>query len=104
MIAAGQTAACFVAGMLAANAVPHFVKGICGDRVPTPFAKPSGKGLSSPTVNAVWGIFNFALAVWLADVGALWSGEAICRWVAAAGATALALSMSKHFSTKHRDV
>jgi hypothetical protein len=26
--------------------------------LPTPFAKPPGKGLSSPTVNVLWGLFN----------------------------------------------
>ena len=30
--------ACFFAGLFLANTVPHFVKGICGDRFPTPFA------------------------------------------------------------------
>ena len=43
--------ACFFAGMFLANVVPHFVHGISGDRFPTPFAHPPGKGLSSPTVN-----------------------------------------------------
>jgi hypothetical protein len=50
--------ACFFAGMLLANVVPHFVHGISGDRFPTPFAHPRGKGLSSPTVNVVWALFN----------------------------------------------
>jgi hypothetical protein len=50
--------ACFFSGMFLANAVPHFVYGICGDRFPTPFAKPPGRGLSSPTVNVLWGLFN----------------------------------------------
>jgi hypothetical protein len=34
--------ACFFAGMFLANAVPHFVKGVCGNRFPTPFARPPG--------------------------------------------------------------
>ncbi len=46
--------ACFFAGVFFANVVPHFVQGISGDRFPTPFAHPPGKGLSSPTVNVVW--------------------------------------------------
>ena len=50
--------ACFFAGIFLANAVPHFVKGICGDRFPTPFAKPPGKGLSSPLVNVLWALVN----------------------------------------------
>ena len=35
---------CFFAGAILANVVPHFVHGISGDRFPTPFAKPPGKG------------------------------------------------------------
>jgi len=52
---------CFFSGMFLANAVPHFVHGISGDRFPTPFARPPGKGLSSPTVNVVWALFNLVV-------------------------------------------
>ena len=48
----------FLAGAFFANAVPHFVSGISGDKFPTPFAKPHGKGPSSPTVNVIWALFN----------------------------------------------
>jgi hypothetical protein len=50
--------AAFFAGFFLANVVPHFVHGISGDPFPTPFANPPGKGLSSPTVNALWACFN----------------------------------------------
>ena len=50
--------AAFFAGAFLANAVPHFVHGISGDPFPSPFAKPPGKGLSSPTVNVLWALFN----------------------------------------------
>ena len=46
------------AGLFLANAVPHFVHGISGNRFPTPFAKPRGIGLSSPTLNVVWALVN----------------------------------------------
>jgi hypothetical protein len=60
----------FFGGALAANAVPHFVAGVLGRPFQTPFAKPSGKGLSSSTVNVVWGFFNAAVAyILLAHVG-----------------------------------
>jgi hypothetical protein len=45
--------AAFSAGILLTNVVPHFVHGISGDRFPTPFANPPGKGLSSPTLNVL---------------------------------------------------
>jgi hypothetical protein len=46
--------ACFFAGVFLTNAIPHFVHGVSGDNFPTPFAKPPGKGLSSPRINVVW--------------------------------------------------
>jgi hypothetical protein len=51
----------FFAGAFLANGVPHFVSGVMGRPFQTPFAKPSGKGLSSSTINVVWGFFNFAV-------------------------------------------
>jgi hypothetical protein len=50
--------ACFFAGMFIANFVPHFIHGVSGDPFPSPFSNPPGKGLSSPTVNVYWGLFN----------------------------------------------
>lgn len=47
-----------VAGGLFANGIPHFVKGITGERHATPFGKPS-----SATENVVWGWLNIAAAV-----------------------------------------
>lgn len=60
----------FFGGVFAANAIPHFVAGIMGRTFQTPFAKPPGKGLSSSTVNTLWGFFNAAIAYLLiAHVG-----------------------------------
>ena len=41
-----------------------------GNPFQSPFASPPGKGLSSATVNVLWGMFNLAVAyVLLARVG-----------------------------------
>ena len=48
-------------GAFLANAVPHFVSGVSGRPFQSPFASPPGEGLSSSTVNALWGLFNFAV-------------------------------------------
>ena len=48
----------FFGGAFLANAIPHFVAGTMGHPFQTPFAKPPGKGLSSSTVNVLWGFFN----------------------------------------------
>ncbi len=51
----------FLFGLFAANGVPHFVKGVTGERHVTPFGKPS-----SAQVNVIWGVVNFYIAFWLA--------------------------------------
>lgn len=48
----------FFGGAFLVNAVPHFVNGVSGRSFPTPFASPPGRGLSSPTVNVLWGALN----------------------------------------------
>jgi hypothetical protein len=45
-------------GAFLTNAVPHFVSGVMGRPFQSPFAKPPGKGLSSSTVNVLWGFLN----------------------------------------------
>jgi len=61
--------ACFFSGLLLTNAVPHFVHGISGNSFPTPFAKPPGKGLSSPMVNVLWALANLIIGYVLLIVG-----------------------------------
>jgi hypothetical protein len=51
----------FFAGAFLVNAVPHFVNGVSGRPFPTPFASPPGRGLSSPTVNVLWGTLNLGI-------------------------------------------
>jgi hypothetical protein len=67
--------ACFFAGMFLANVVPHFVHGISGNRFPTPFAHPRGKGLSSPTVNVAWALVSLVIGYMLLRLGKLTSGD-----------------------------
>ena len=52
----------FFGGAFLANAIPHFVSGVMGRPFQSPFAKPPGKGLSSSTVNVLWGFANFVIA------------------------------------------
>ena len=61
--------ACFFAGMFIANMVPHFIQGVSGGAFPTPFANSPGKGLSSPTVNVLWGLFNLIVGYVLFRAG-----------------------------------
>jgi hypothetical protein len=52
----------FCGGLFLSNGIPHFVSGAMGRPFQSPFAKPPGQGLSSSTVNVLWGVFNFAVA------------------------------------------
>ena len=51
----------FFSGAFLANAVPHFVNGVSGRPFQSPFASPPGEGLSSSTVNVLWGFLNLAV-------------------------------------------
>ena len=93
--------ACFFAGAFLANVVPHFVHGISGDGFPTPFAKPPGKGLSSPTVNVVWALVNLVAGYVLFRVGGVAGGEWPALAVFFAGISVLSVMMSVSFRSKH---
>jgi hypothetical protein len=45
----------FFGGVFLANALPHLGNGISGHAFQSPFATPPGVGLSSSTVNVLWG-------------------------------------------------
>jgi uncharacterized membrane protein len=47
----------FLAGLIGANGVPHFIKGITGKKHQTPFGRPS-----SAVINVIWGWVNFVVA------------------------------------------
>ena len=93
--------ACFFAGAFLANVVPHFVKGVCGDRFPTPFARPPGKGLSSPLVNVLWSLLNLLAGYALVRGGRLMIGGdlAFAAWFA--GVAILSTMSSVNFAKKH---
>jgi hypothetical protein len=52
----------FFGGMFLCNAIPHVVSGVMGRPFQSPFAKPPGQGLSSSTVNVLWGALNLVAA------------------------------------------
>src|SRR6202051_2816116 len=51
----------FFGGAFLANSLPHLGNGISGHAFQSPFATPPGEGLSSSTVNVLWGLFNVAV-------------------------------------------
>jgi uncharacterized membrane protein len=92
--------ACFFAGLFLTNVVPHFVSGISGDRFPTPFANPPGKGLSSPTVNVVWALFNLVVGYLLFRAGKLSKGDTSAIIIFFTGIVAISIMLSVRFSQK----
>ena len=57
--------AIFLAGAFLVNAIPHFIHGVSGQQFPTPFADPPGQGMSSATLNVVWGFANMLIGCFL---------------------------------------
>src|SRR5271167_3144754 len=51
----------FFGGIFLCNAIPHLAAGGMGRPFQSPFAKPRGEGLSSSTINVLWGFFNLAV-------------------------------------------
>jgi len=89
-------------GAFAANAIPHVVSGAMGNPFQSPFAKPPGKGLSSSTVNVVWGFFNAVVAYLLVvRVGAF--DPRTTRHILAFGLGALIITLfsARHFGQFH---
>jgi hypothetical protein len=92
--------ACFFAGLFLANFVPHFVHGISGDRFPTPFAKPPGRGLSSPTVNVIWSLLNLAAGYSLFCAGKIVAGDKFALIIFFCGIAAIGILSSIQFAKK----
>lgn len=93
--------AAFFAGAVLANVVPHFVHGISGNRFPTPFSHPPGKGLSSPTVNVAWSLFNLAVGFLLTRASHI-TGELNAPLILFfLGIAAISLMASYNFAHKH---
>jgi hypothetical protein len=92
----------FFGGIFLANAIPHYVIGIMGRPFQSPFAKPPGKGLSSSTVNVLWGLFN-AVAGYLlvVRVGNFELGSISDVLALAVGALLISLLMARHFGQFH---
>jgi hypothetical protein len=92
----------FWAGAFLANFVPHFVKGICGDAFPTPFAKPPGKGLSTPMVNVIWGLFNLVVGFLLFQRGKVSADNTLSMLIFFAGLVCLSIMGAKNFVNKDK--
>ena len=92
----------FFGGAFLVNAVPHFVSGLMGRAFQSPFAKPPGKGLSTSTVNVLWGIVNIVIG-WLliCRVGNFNAYSGTDMLAAGLGGLVMALMLAKTFGRIH---
>jgi len=89
--------------MFLANAVPHFVHGVSGNKFPSPFSKPPGKGLSSAPVNVVWALLNLVVGYVLFRVGRVSAESTVSLIVFLAGIAAMSIMLSVSFQSKHKE-
>lgn len=92
----------FWAGMFLANFVPHFINGISGDPFPTPFAKPPGKGLSSPVLNVVWSLFNLLVGYVLFRASKISTDNNISMLIFFVGVAVMSIMLAKNFANKDK--
>lgn len=93
--------ACFFAGALLCNFVPHFIKGVAGDKFPTPFANPPAKGLSRPYLNVLWALFNLVISMVLISVGKVSVDNTLSLVVMFLGFAIVSVFLSLAAETKH---
>jgi len=92
----------FFGGAFLSNTLPHLISGVSGSPFQSPFAKPPGQGLSSSTVNVLWGFFNLAAAYLLICRVGSFSLYNTCQVLAlGAGILALSLMHAHHFGRFH---
>jgi hypothetical protein len=76
----------FLAGVFAANGVPHFVRGVIGQKHQTPFGKAS-----SAVLNVAWGWLNFVVAAIFLHFGHVRTHEYRAFMLVAIGGLAMGL-------------
>lgn len=92
----------FFGGAFLANTIPHLVYGISGSPFQSPFASPPGQGLSSSTVNVLWGMFNLVVAYGLVvRVGRFELRQSRHVVVLGLGALFMALLLARGFGRFH---
>jgi hypothetical protein len=92
----------FFGGAFLSNAVPHFVSGVRGEPFQSPFAKPPGQGLSSSTVNVLWGFLNLAIGYALVcHVGEFRIQDIEDALAVGIGILAISLLSARHFGRFH---
>jgi hypothetical protein len=92
----------FFGGAFLANCLPHLGNGISGTRLPEPLRVTTREGLSSSTVNVLWGLFNLAVGCLLVcRVGDFSLRKTQHLLVLAAGILIMSLMLAHAFGRFH---
>ena len=92
----------FFGGIFLTNAIPHFVAGTMGRPLQSPFAKPPGKGLSSSTVNVLWGFSNAVVGYLLISHVGVFNPRATSHILAfGLGVLLTSIHLAHHFGQFH---
>ena len=91
-----------IGGSVLTNAVPHVVSGLMGRPFQSPFATPPGEGLSSATVNLLWGFANLAVGyLFVAQVGDFDPRNIVHVAALGLGMLLIGLPLARHFGRFH---
>jgi hypothetical protein len=88
----------FLAGVLLANSIPHFIHGISGEYFPGPFFHSLGRGTGTDVVNVLWGLFCFGTGYRLAWSYRKQLSPALFRVTISSGFAAMSIFLSVVFS------
>ena len=92
----------FFGAAFLANMIPHLVTGVSGSPFQSPFASPPGVGLSSSTVNVLWGFLNLFLAyILIARVGRFDLRQTSHVGILGAGLLLMSLMLAETFGKLH---
>lgn len=91
-----------LSGVLLVNVLPHLIRGVSGDKFPSPFSKPHGKKLSSPTLNVIWAFVNLSLLLTIFHFNRS-SFTSIYGVIMLVGAFAMSIFLSKYFNDKDKE-
>lgn len=92
----------FFSGVFLVNVIPHLIHGVSGNKFPSPFDKPHGKKLSSPTKNVIWAFINlsFFLTIFYFN---RFSFNEIYAAVLFLGSFVMAVYLSRYFGSKDKE-
>jgi len=96
--------AAFFAGIFLINSIPHLVSSLRGEAFPTPFAKPSAVGFSTPLANFAWGIINGVVGYYLLTLAPPMAPFGLAFCLFAAGAIIMGLYLVLHFTRVRQDM